>query len=67
MNDRKMRSWLRWSHIILGLLLTTYLYTPLHLDAQATMWTRLLVTPILLMSGAMMWAQWSWAKFGGRN
>jgi hypothetical protein len=62
MNDRKMRNWLRWSHILLGLLLITYLYTPLHLDAQATMWTRLLVTPILLMSGAMMWAQWSWIK-----
>jgi hypothetical protein len=54
MNDRTMRSWLRWSHMLLGLLLITYLYTPLHLDAQATMWTRLLVTPILLMSGAMM-------------
>ena len=63
MNDRKMRALLRWSHILLGLLLAGYLYTPLHADKLATDVARFLLVPILMVTGAAMWQQLGLARF----
>ena len=63
MSDRKMRSLLRWCHIILGLMLVAYLYTPLHLDKFATDVARFLLVPILMITGIAMWQQLGLARF----
>jgi hypothetical protein len=67
MSDRAMRSWLRWSHVILGLLLAGYLYTPLHADKFATDVARFLLVPILIVTGAAMWQQLSLARFSDKD
>lgn len=63
MSDRTMRSWLRWTHVLLGLALATYLYTPLHADKLATDVARFILVPILMVTGAAMWQQLSLARF----
>ncbi len=67
MSDRKLRSFLRWSHVALGLMLATYLYTPLHSDATATMIARFLLVPMMMITGAMMWQLLSITKFSDKD
>ena len=67
MSDRKMRALLRWCHILLGLLLAGYLYTPLHADKLATDVARFLLVPILMVTGAAMWQQLSLAHFSDKD
>lgn len=49
------RSVLRWGHIVIGLLLALYLYSPLHSDPLATNAARFLLVPLLMISGVAMW------------
>jgi hypothetical protein len=63
MSDRTMRAWLRWTHVLLGLGLAAYLYTPLHADKLATDVARFILVPILMVTGAAMWQQLSLARF----
>ena len=67
MDDRTLRLWLRWSHIAIASVLLIYLYSPLRLDDGATFIIRLLVVPVLLFTGFIMWQQFGWAKFGGKD
>ncbi len=67
MNDRAMRSWLRWTHVVIGLMLAVYLYTPLHADRLATDVARFLLVPFLMVTGAAMWQQLSVAKFSDKE
>jgi hypothetical protein len=67
MDDRTLRLWLRWSHILIASVLLIYLYSPLRLDDSATFIIRLLVMPALIFTGFIMWQQFGWAKFGGKN
>lgn len=63
MSDRTMRAWLRWTHVLLGLALATYLYTPLHADQLATDAVRFILVPVLMLTGAAMWQQLGLARF----
>jgi thiosulfate reductase cytochrome b subunit len=67
MSDRALRSWLRWTHISLGLLLVGYLYTPLHVDKFATDVARFLLVPILMVTGVAMWQQLGLARFSDKD
>jgi thiosulfate reductase cytochrome b subunit len=67
MSDRAMRSWLRWTHVILGLLLVGYLYTPLHADEFATDVARFLLVPIMMVTGLAMWQQLGLARFSDKG
>lgn len=57
MSPRTARSWLRWTHIALGLMLATWLYTPLVADPTAITTVRFLLVPFLAVSGLSLWGQ----------
>ncbi len=67
MSDRRLRAWLRWSHLTLGLSLLVYLFTDLRLDETATNLFRLAVVPVLGLTGLWMWSQLSTARFSDRD
>ena len=67
MSDRTLRLWLRWSHILIALMLAVYLYSPLHLDDTATSVARLGLVPLLIVTGFVMWQQFGWANFGDKK
>jgi hypothetical protein len=53
----RFRSLLRWSHIAIGIFLGAYICSPLHLDPTATLIARLLVLPLVGLTGVAMWQQ----------
>ena len=59
MKAASLRTTLRWFHIIGGLILGTYLYSPWSANAAFTALTLYLVTPALVLSGLAMWKQGS--------
>jgi hypothetical protein len=67
MSDRTLRSWLRWSHLTLGLVLLLYLFSPYTGDPTVTMLVRLGVLPMLFVTGLWMWSQISTARFSDKT
>ena len=67
MSDRTLRTWLRWAHVLIGLSLAVYLYTPLHADAVATNAARFILVPMLMLTGVAMWQQLSLARFSEKD
>jgi hypothetical protein len=57
MSPTTVRKMLRWSHIIVGLLVGTYICSPLHTDPTATFVVRLSLLPVLALTGLAMWQQ----------
>lgn len=57
MTAAKVRKTLRWFHIVGGLILGTYLYSPWGSDPTFTAITLFVVTPALAISGICMWKQ----------
>lgn len=57
MSPLTVRSMLRWSHIIAGLMIGTYICSPLHTDPAATMVVRVSLVPVLALTGVAMWQQ----------
>ena len=66
MSDRRLRSILRWSHLLLGLTLLVYLFSPYTGDPTVTAMVRLGVLPLLMISGLWMWSQLSTARFSDK-
>lgn len=66
MSDRTLRTWLRWSHLALGLTLLIYLFSPYTGDPTVTMLVRLGVLPMLFVTGLWMWSQLSTARFSDK-
>ena len=60
MSARTTRSWLRWTHIALALILAGWLYTPLVANETAVTTVRFLLVPFLGVSGLAMWGQVGW-------
>lgn len=52
-----LRKLLRWSHVAIGLMIGTYIFSPLHLDPTATLMARLSLVPLLTATGVAMWQQ----------
>ncbi len=57
MSAARVRKALRWFHIVGGLTLGTYLYSPWGTDPTFTAITLFVVTPALALSGLSMWKQ----------
>lgn len=57
MSPANVRKMLRWSHIIVGLMIGTYICSPLHADPAATVAVRLALLPVLALTGVAMWQQ----------
>lgn len=67
MSDRRLRSILRWGHLLLGLTLLLYLFSPYTGDPTVTMLVRLGVLPMLFVTGLWMWSQLSTARFSDKT
>ncbi|MEO1192832.1 MAG: hypothetical protein AAFY02_13810 [Pseudomonadota bacterium] len=57
MSAASLRQSLRWFHILGGLIIGTYLYSPWSSNAAFSVLTLYLVTPALVLSGLAMWKQ----------
>lgn len=52
-----VRTSLRWFHILAGILIATYIFSPLHLDSRATLFVRISLVPLVGLTGIAMWQQ----------
>lgn len=66
-NQVTIRKVLRWFHILGGLTLGTYLYSPWGSDPIFTAVTLFVVTPGLVISGVWMWKQGAIARLFRRG
>ncbi|WP_152612965.1 hypothetical protein [Tateyamaria sp. ANG-S1] len=57
MTAASFRSSLRWFHVVGGLIVGTYLYSPWSANAAFAVLTLYVVTPALVLSGIAMWKQ----------
>jgi len=57
MTAATFRSSLRWFHVVGGLIVGTYLYSPWSENAAFAAVTLYVVTPALVLSGLSMWKQ----------
>ncbi len=57
MTATSLRTYLRWFHIIAGLTIGTYLYSPWSANTAFTALILYVVTPALVLSGLAMWKQ----------
>lgn len=63
MNNAKLRAFLRWTHVILGLFIGAYVCSPLHADPAATLMARAALVPLLATTGLAMWQQGRLARW----
>lgn len=70
MTPKALRSWLRWTHILVGLVIGAYICSPLHLDPGATVVARLALVPAIAVTGLSLWKQGQltgiWRRLTGR-
>ena len=52
---KKVRSILRWMHIILGLVIMCYIYSPFHEYKIFQIVVKFVVIPIITFSGIWLW------------
>jgi hypothetical protein len=57
MNAGQLRRVLRAGHIVVGALLSIYVYSPLHADSLLTDIIWYLAIPVIALSGVAMWQQ----------
>jgi hypothetical protein len=57
MTSRNLRSALRSIHILIGLFIGTYIYSPWHADPTWTLVARLALIPLVALTGIAMWKQ----------
>jgi hypothetical protein len=55
MRETTKRSILRWIHIVFGIPIVGYIYSPFDAIPQYAWITRFVFVPILLLSGLWMW------------
>ena len=56
---------LRWVHIVLGLVILCYIYSPWHSHVPFQVLVKFLVIPILVISGIWLWKFPQFNKFFG--
>lgn len=67
MTAASLRTYLRWFHIVGGLIIGTYLYAPWSANTTFTALTLYVVTPALAASGLAMWKQGPIMRFFRRD
>lgn len=67
MTATTFRSSLRWFHIVGGLIVGTYLYSPWSANAAFAAVALYVVTPALVLSGLAMWKQGALMRLFRRN
>lgn len=55
MNESKVRTILRWTHIILGLIIMCYIYSPFGKERAFQIAVKFLIIPVITFSGLWLW------------
>ena len=61
LTQAQLRVTLRWAHIIIGLILLCYVYSPLGRNVIFQIFVKFILIPLLVVSGIWLW------KFGVFN
>jgi hypothetical protein len=67
MNAGQLRRVLRAGHIVVGVLLSIYVYSPLHADPLLTDIIWYLAIPVIALSGVAMWQQGRISRWAARH
>ena len=62
MSPTRIRALLRRSHIATGILVGSYICSPLHANPAATLLVRLSLLPLVGLTGVAMWQQGRFAR-----
>ena len=62
-NSNNIRNILRWTHIILGLIILCYIYSPFHEKRAFQIIVKFLVIPVITFSGLWLWKFKAFNKF----
>ncbi|MDP2652669.1 MAG: hypothetical protein Q8Q08_01415 [Candidatus Omnitrophota bacterium] len=52
---QRIRGMLRWLHIVLGLVIMCYIYSPFHQYAWFQITVKFFVIPVITLSGVWLW------------
>lgn len=63
MKEAKLRKILRWMHIILGLVIMCYIYSPFHQNVLFQIIMKFIIIPVITISGIWIWQFKSVNKF----
>ena len=55
MSEAKLRMILRWTHIILGLVILCYIYSPLATVVPFQIFVKFIVVPVIVVTGVWIW------------
>ena len=55
--SRRLRTVLRWTHILVGALLATFVYSPLREIGAFVLLVQIALIPVLILTGVWMWQQ----------
>ena len=55
MNEGKLRTVLRWTHIILGLVVLCYIYSPWATILPFRIFVKFIVVPVIVVTGLWIW------------
>ena len=61
----KMRVILRWVHVVLGLVIMCYIYSPFHVSPWFQIAVKFVVIPVITLSGLWLWKFAQFNKFFG--
>ena len=67
MKAGQLRRTLRAGHIVAGVLMSIYVYSPLHVDPLLTDIIRYLAIPAVALSGVAMWQQGCISRWTARR
>lgn len=57
LNQARVRTTLRWGHVLEGMFLVAYVYSGSHTSAVLTNIARFVVMPLIVVSGLWLWQQ----------
>jgi len=65
LTEKKVRLTLRWAHIVLGLVIMCYIYSPFHQYPAFQIIMKFFIIPAITLSGFWMWKFKAFNKFLG--
>lgn len=65
MTPKNIRITIRWLHIVLGLVIMCYIYSPFHEHIVFQRFVKFIVVPVIVFSGLWIWKFRAFNKFFG--
>jgi len=65
LTQKNIRVVLRWTHIVLGLIIMCYIYSPFHRYVPFQLFVKCFVIPVITFSGIWLWKSSALNRFFG--